>query len=792
MKNTYVSEYNIIPQFEGEWNKNRSYLNLVMVQYNGAAFISKKLVPKGVDISNSNYWQFFNINATIEYLKNKIDNLKNIIEKYIDEINNSKLDNKGKEYNTLCSRLFNLDILIAKVEKDIINKEKNILDNAQNIENLNDLFNKLYSLYSITRNVNTPITMKDLGSDVKSALTGGSTPVVGVNSVGNENLKAGSIEYMKHYPLNGYPLLLKENPVNLCNKKWCIKGYYADRNNGELVQNENFYATHFIYVSPNTHYSKSNTQQVAFYDINKNYISGISSTETNNFFITPENCYYIRTSISLGEINSFMINKGDSVLDFQEFILNKKLNIDDYFDIDISKIKTCSFSGNISINSIEKKINISSGIIFINNYWINTEPTELTFSTNNAYFLCFNSNINNFEVIEERSLMKDKSNYMLLFIYYNKKVYQCTCKEVIKIDTVSNGGWGITLEDVKENYTLNKVYCEWINGKKSPVLFLDDSTTDGDTTNGHIPNKIGVDNLSPNCYCKMLQDLLRTETNNSILRIYNGGFSGKTLDWLKNNIESIMQPFNDCKIAIIGFGINDRKTNYEEYYNTFYNNLEFIIKYCFDKGITPILMTTQATTEIYLNTDIANSRTKESINSCVNTAKKDLSIKYNIELIDRNFFTNKILNFTRYNTNLITKDGLHFHDLGHKLESYYFMKYFTPRVIKVDKDNFYINLLNQKSRSKVPNYGLTNIDYPYKAAYIFNRSNNDEIVLQDIWIEIENYSTVNIEGICTIEIDGAISSCNNDSYDLDVGVHHIKATSTEKSVNYKGVHIERI
>lgn len=85
---------------------------------------------------------------------------------------------------------------------------------------------------------------------------------------------------------------------NLFNKASAIQGKYVSYLTGELANHATYYASDWIEVSPVTTYTRKSLTQMAFYDINKVYISGLDGlTGEQATFTTPENCHYIRHSI---------------------------------------------------------------------------------------------------------------------------------------------------------------------------------------------------------------------------------------------------------------------------------------------------------------------------------------------------------------------------------------------------------------------------------------------------------------------------------------------------------------
>lgn len=61
----------------GNWDKSKEYENLsVVLASNGDSYTSKKNVPKGIELSNDEYWAISSrFNAQLETQKKRIDNI---------------------------------------------------------------------------------------------------------------------------------------------------------------------------------------------------------------------------------------------------------------------------------------------------------------------------------------------------------------------------------------------------------------------------------------------------------------------------------------------------------------------------------------------------------------------------------------------------------------------------------------------------------------------------------------------------------------------------------------------
>lgn len=102
-RNIYVG-HRYVPKIMGEWDKTISYEGLSIVTYQGGSYTSKKHVPAGIDINDTEFWSMTgNYNAQVESYRNEVKNLKedfNILEEDINEHMN--------EFNFISNEYFNI------------------------------------------------------------------------------------------------------------------------------------------------------------------------------------------------------------------------------------------------------------------------------------------------------------------------------------------------------------------------------------------------------------------------------------------------------------------------------------------------------------------------------------------------------------------------------------------------------------------------------------------------------------------------------------------------------------
>jgi hypothetical protein len=128
---------------------------------------------------------------------------------------------------------------------------------------------------------------------------------------------------------------------NIFDKKNITLSKYVLGTDGTLVDNSNYVSSDYIQIKPNTYYTKSNSNHFAFYDSNKNYISGYT-TNGMQTFITPSNAYYVRISILVTDLPTFMLNEGKTLLSYAAYMpygkLYKECILTNWFDKIMSTI----------------------------------------------------------------------------------------------------------------------------------------------------------------------------------------------------------------------------------------------------------------------------------------------------------------------------------------------------------------------------------------------------------------------------------------------------------------------
>ena len=113
--------------------------------------------------------------------------------------------------------------------------------------------------------------------------------------------------------------IIKTYSNNLFDKNNITKGYSVSNTKGYLVKNESYCSSDFIEVIENTQYEITKGVNLAFYDADCQYISGLSYSN-GKIFTTPQNCKYCRISVLLTDLDMFMMAINNLPLTYEPYV----------------------------------------------------------------------------------------------------------------------------------------------------------------------------------------------------------------------------------------------------------------------------------------------------------------------------------------------------------------------------------------------------------------------------------------------------------------------------------------
>lgn len=211
-------------------------------------------------------------------------------------------------YNYVMNYFTNLN-----VQDEIDNKLDSMISDGSFSELLEPFFaninNSILNLENNKRNKSSLITMNDLSQDVKEALTGGSTAVVGKQSVNNATIQDFAISP------NNLNFVDIQN-ANLLNIN-LINDYYYNSTGNQVTGNycsSDFIETGDYTINETTWYSNMSTGQYVLFDNNKEFIKVVSSTR--QLVIDVENVKFIKMNIlkTLSNFNDLYLLKENNKL----------------------------------------------------------------------------------------------------------------------------------------------------------------------------------------------------------------------------------------------------------------------------------------------------------------------------------------------------------------------------------------------------------------------------------------------------------------------------------------------
>ena len=208
--------------------------------------------------------------------------------------------------------------------------------------------------------------------------------------------------------------------------------------------------------------------------------------------------------------------------------------------------------------------------------------------------------------------------------------------------------------------------------KKTVIVTLGDSTTDGWRTSNYTSNNDNINNLKDgnNTYSGILNNIINQQRGyNFDHKVYNRGFSGKNISWLRQNLDAVLLPVPEpINYAFIAMGINDMVYDASKI-KSFRDDHINVVNRLLAKGIKPVLMSTQAEFENY-------KRFGSKINAIADNIKKDLAEELGLPFIDYN-----ALNHSEYKLKDLIPDMCHFGDLGHQKGAEFLASQLIPQTV---------------------------------------------------------------------------------------------------------------
>ena len=550
----------------------------------------------------------------------------------------------------------NANMEVAKARGGFDTLSQNLLSINANADAANQKASKLTN-DKVDKNGAAQVTWAMLAQDAREQIAGTKVAVVGNNAVATSNIVDGAVTDTKLDERMGFGLMIAgcllidatNHQVELSAGSWFQVG--------KRKANAKDALTAPLPSTGLSQYVIYNDQTHSLYVKTLNDIDNIGNRETilailfNGALIHPQSSPFVKTvGLKVGERLDYVNADWGTVI-------QGKITLD---------LKTKTVRG-------QKK---GDFIVAYQNYFIQgIEDFEITYEDGFARLLLFDRETKKFQVVK-MDFYNNHKNTPIPKTASLIKVAEIYNGEIRHISSDSNiflANQGIKQ---KQDITLEQLKVD-LQTKRTVIVTLGDSTTDGYRTSGYSGNVLENLTPKPKTYTEILNGIVNDQKGYGFNhKFYNRGFSGKTIAWLKDNLDAVLAPITEkIDYAFISMGINDsvyEKDNIQ----TFKDNHINIINRLVAKGIKPILMSTQAQFENY-------KRFGSKINSIADNIKKDLANELGIPFIDYNAGTRNILNNSEYSVKALIPDMCHFGDLGHQKGAEFLASQLIPQTVFV-------------------------------------------------------------------------------------------------------------
>ena len=534
----------------------------------------------------------------------------------------------------------NANMEVAKARGGFDTLSQNLMSINANADAANQKASKLTN-DKVDKNGAAQVTWAMLAQDAREQIAGSKVAVVGNNAVSSANIVNGSVTDEKLDERMGFGLMLagrltidaKSSTVALANGSWIQVGKRKANVNKNLSASlpKETVSQYVIY----------NDETNDLYVRNLGNISNIGNRETilailyKGVLLHPQSSPFVKTiGLKIGERSDYINANWGTVIQGQII-----------FDP-----KTRTIKGKREGNDF---------IIACDGYFVNAiDEFELTFNSAAGNLLLFDRDTKTFQITtmysypdyRQTDVPKTASLVKIAEIYLNEIRHISHERNFVNTDKLASAQSTITLEQLKND----------LQTKRTVFVTLGDSTTDGFRTTEYSGNVLERLTDKPNSYTEILNKIVNSQKDYAFNhKFYNRGFSGKTINWLRQNLDAVLSPIAESiDYAFITMGINDMVYDVSNI-KSFRDDHINVINRLLAKGIKPVLMSTQAEFENY-------KRFGSKINAIADNVKKDLASELGIPFIDYNAGTSNILNNSEYKIKELIPDMCHFGNLGHQ------------------------------------------------------------------------------------------------------------------------------
>ncbi|VSV15056.1 pectinesterase [Streptococcus pneumoniae] len=534
----------------------------------------------------------------------------------------------------------NANMEVAKARGGFDTLSQNLLSINASADAANQKASQLIN-DKVDKNGAAQVTWAMLAQDAREQIAGNKVAVVGNNAVSSANIVNGSVTDAKLDERMGFGLMLagrltidaKNSTVTLASGSWFQVG------KRKASVNENLSAS--LPKETVSQYVIYNDKTHELYVRNLGNISNIGNRETilailyNGVLVHPQSSPFVKTiGLKIGERSDYIdANWGT--------LIQGKIIFDP---------KSRTIRGQREGNDF---------IISFDGYFINgIDEVELTFDSPFGRLLLFDRDSKTFQLTtmysysqyQKTEVPKTATLIKVAEIYFNEIRHISHERNFVNTNKPISSKKTISLEQIKID----------LQTKRTIIVTLGDSTTDGFRTTGYSGNVLERLSDKPKSYTEILNNIINSQKGYSFNhKFYNRGFSGKTINWLRQNLDAVLSPISEkIDYVFIAMGINDMVYN-ENTLKSFKEDHIEIANSLILKGIKPVFMSTQAEFENH-------KRFGSKINAIADNVKKDLAAELGIPFIDYNEGTRNILNNSEYKIKELIPDMCHFGDLGHQ------------------------------------------------------------------------------------------------------------------------------
>lgn len=534
----------------------------------------------------------------------------------------------------------NANMEVAKARGGFDTLSQNLMSINANADAANQKASQLIN-DKVDKNGAAQVTWAMLAQDAREQITGSKVAVVGNNAVSSANIVNGSVTDAKLDERMGFGLMLsgrltidvKNSTISLTSGSWIQVGkrqFGVPKNLTTSLPKENV-SQYVIY----------NDETKELYVKTLGTISNIGNRETilailfREMLLHPQSSPFVKTiGLKIGERSDYVDANWGTVIQGQ-IIFDPKAR------------------------TIKGKRDGNNFIIACDGYFIDgIDNFELTFDSPFGRLLLFDRDSKTFQLTtmydyseyRQTELPKTASLIKIAEIYFDEIRHISHERNFVNVDKLASAQSIITLEQLKVD----------LQTKKTVIVTLGDSTTDALRTSNYTGNVLESLVEKPNSYTEILNNIVNNQKGYSFNhKFYNRGFSGKTINWLRQNLDAVLSPIPESiDYAFIAMGINDLVYDASKI-KSFRDDHIIIINRLLAKGIKPVLLSTQAEFENH-------KRFGSKINAIADNIKKDLAAELGLPFIDYNAGTRNILNNSEYKIKELTPDMCHFGNLGHQ------------------------------------------------------------------------------------------------------------------------------